>query len=191
MLPRESSLANTHERYLVPNDFYQSSIEALLKSYRSGDFNEQDWVILRRCDSQENCETYIDRFRGTEQERLSPLIYKINLRHRSKVFSALDPFDAECLICVLEYEDTRSELENRKYRAIRVRQSGEKRGWKQAIENIVVKRGVTDGFAVLNKGKRLDVSFEAFVINNRERFPSNVLDAAKARLSANGYASGT
>jgi len=171
----------------VANEFYQSSIEALLKSYQSGDFNEQDWVVLRRCNSQENCETYIDRFKGTEHARLIPLIYKINLRHRSKIFSPMDPFDTECLICLLEYEDTRSELENKKYTAVRVRQSGNKRGWKQAIENIVVKRGVTDGFTVLSKGKRLDVSFEAFVLNNKEQFPSNVLEAAKARLAANGY----
>jgi hypothetical protein len=176
----------------MTNQFYLSSVKSLLESYKSnGDLNEQDWVVLRRCDSQQNCETYIDRFKGTEHSKLIPLIKKINLRYRSKIFSPSDPFDAECLICVLDYEDIRGEIESKKYTATRVRQSGNKRGWKRAIENIVTKKGTTDGFDVLCKGKRLDASFEAFVLENKDQFPSNVIDAAKTRLSANGYASGT
>lgn len=188
MSPPGTSQANTLERSDMSNEFYLSSVNSLLEIYKAnGDLNEQDWIILKRCDSKQNCETYIERFKGTEHARLVPLIYKINLRYRSKIFSPLNQFDAECLICVIEYEDTRREIEGSKYIAKRTRMSGNKNGWKQAIENIVLKKGISDGFEALLKGKRLDVSLEAFVLNNRDEFPVNVVDAAKARLSANGY----
>ena len=175
----------------MSNTFYLSSIESLYREMESGKLNADEWLILKRCNSQENCESYMERFKDTEHAKLLPLIHKINLRYRSSVFPALNPFDAECLICVLEYEDVRRELDDPKYLAKRVRNSGRKNGWKHAIENSVLKKGLSIGFDFLNKGKRLDASFEFFILSNSQHFKSNVLEAARNRLTAHGFVFGS
>jgi len=175
----------------MSNAFYLSSIESLYREMESGKLNADEWLILKRCNSQKNCESYMERFKDAEQEKLIPLIYKINLRYRSSAFPALNPFDAECLICVLEYEDVRRELADPKYLARRVRNSGRKNGWKHAIENSVLKKGLSIGFEFLHKGKRLDASFEFFILSNSQHFESNVLEAARNRLTAHGFVFGS
>ena len=187
MLQLAPFLVSTPEGLPMSNEFYVSSIEALLKSLKEGNFNEEDWKILKRCNSQEYCETYIKRFKGAESEHLIPAIYKISLRYRASKFAALDPFDTECLICVLEYEDVRREFDDPKYLAKRVRMSGRKRGWKLAIENIVLKKGSSKGFDILHKFTRLEASFEFFMLSNSTHFEPKVLDAARARLTDHGF----
>jgi hypothetical protein len=172
----------------MSNEFYLSSIKSLLEAYKAnGDLNEQDWVILKRCNSEQNCETYIERFKGTEHERLVPFIYKISLRYRGSTYQCFDEFDAECLYSVFEYEDAKREILKNNRPASRVKQSGKRNGWKNTIEGLVSAKGTSDGFKLLIKGNRLDASFEVFVLDNKDKFPLNVVDAAKARLLENGY----
>jgi len=171
----------------MSNEFYVSCLEALFESLKQGNFNEQDWKILNRCNSQDNCETYIKRFKGAENEHLIPAIYQVSLRYRAKGSTALDPFDTECLICVLTYEDARREFDKPKYRANYVRKSARIRGWKCAIENSVLRKGSTPGFDILHKFNRLDASFEFFMLSNPKHFETKVLDAARKRLTDHGF----
>lgn len=152
-------------------------------------FNQVQVKQLSYCKTVDDCDSYLSRSEVANDPIFSAAIKQIRVRLKSKIFECVDPFDRECLVCLLNYEEVRSETTQSSYTANRTRQSGAKSGWKQMIENFVSKKSAeeADGFLILKKFKKLEASFEFFVVQNHVEFSPELVSMAKDRLVNAGF----
>ena len=154
-----------------------------------GLFNTVQIKQLSYCKTVDDCDSYLSRPEVANDPVFAAAVKQIRVRLKSKIFECKDPFDRECLVCLLNYEEVRSEVTQSSYLAIRTRQSGIKSGWKKMIVNFVSKKSAeeADGFQILKKFKRLDASFEFFVVQNPAEFSVELVSTAKDRLVNAGF----
>jgi len=84
------------------------------------------------------------------------------------------------------YESYLSEKHQKTTRAGRTWQKVNRDGIRQAIIGLVKRKGDATGFVELVAHGGLDDTFEAVVIKHAAEFPSDVVDAARARIARYG-----
>lgn len=163
--------------------------EYIEETFDRADFDEKQWQLLHWCKNVEGCNNCLERPDIAESPNMIKALKRIRVRLNASIYSCVDDFDHECLICLIHYEEVRDEVSTRTYRATRTKASGRKRGWKQMIINTVSKRNAeyADGFVVLKAHGLLEASFENFVVDNHTHFDEVVVSTARKRLQDAGY----
>lgn len=153
------------------------------------EFDAKQWQLLCWCKTAEDCTACLQRPEFANAPLFCKALKKIRVRLKATTYSCTDEFDHECLICLINYEEVRSELSSRTYVASYTRRSGKRNGWKQMIINTVTKRNAEDaaGFVALKSHGLLEASFEAFVVENRGHFDDLVVSKSIQRLQEAGY----
>jgi len=169
--------------------FAQVTQEFIYKNVDKALFNEVQLKQLSYCKTVDHCDTYLKRPEVANDPVFAAAIKTIRVRLKSTTFECGDDFDRECLICLLNYEEVRSEVTKSSYTAKRTRRSGAKSGWREMIVNFVSKKNAeeAEGFQILKSFNRLDASFEFFVVQNSQEFPAEVVSIAKDRLINAGF----
>ena len=80
------------------------------------------------------------------------------------------------------YEEQRSRLEGRTFRAHRTRQMLDKHGALAAAERMVLRRQPSKGFEVLEEAGLQELSFESIIGRFPDEFSADAVEAARARL---------
>ena len=163
--------------------------EYINTALNAADFDAKQWQLLCWCKTAEDCTACLQRPEFANAPLFCKALKKIRVRLKATTYSCTDEFDHECLICLINYEEVRSELSSRTYVASYTRRSGKSNGWKQMIINTVTKRNAEDaaGFVVLKAHGLLEHSFESFVIDNDRHFDEVVVSKARKRLQDAGY----
>ena len=87
---------------------------------------------------------------------------------------------------IYAFEELRREESGKTIRLSRTRQKIDRVGEVKTVTDLTLQKTPSDGFAMLKDRGRLELSFEALVVARAEHFPSNVVDAARSRLEAEG-----
>jgi len=114
-----------------------------------------------------------------------------DLRYRLSVASFMPRtlFEAECIVRLIACEEIRRDVLGKSSPLNRLRQSGRRNGWAEMISRTVLKKSSvpSTGFEMMLKAGRLDLSFEAFVVENPERFSMEAVTCCRKRLGEHGY----
>ena len=163
--------------------------EYIEEAFNRADFDEKQWQLLHWCKNVEGCNNCLERPDIAESPNMIQALKRIRVRLNASIYSCVDDFDHECLICLINYEEVRDEISAKTYRAKRTWRSGKNNGWKQMIINTVSKRNAetNPGFVILNAHGLLEASFENFVVNNHTHFDEVVVSRATKRLKVAGY----
>lgn len=94
--------------------------------------------------------------------------------------------DAEAARAFYEYLLFKSEIEKRAARSSMVEQKAKRVGWIETLSSLILTEQESKGFIYLKERNRLDISIEYFALMNQQLFPSEVIDAAHAKLSKYG-----
>ena len=87
---------------------------------------------------------------------------------------------------IYAFEEVLREERGKTVRLSRTRQKIQRDGEVKTVKDMTLKRTASEGFEMLKERGRLELSFEALVVARAEHFPSNVVDAARSRLDAEG-----
>ena len=87
---------------------------------------------------------------------------------------------------IYAFEELRREESGKTVRLSRTRQKIDRVGEVKTVTDLTLQKIPSDGFTMLQDRGRLELSFEALVLARAEHFPSNVVEAARARLDAEG-----
>ena len=87
---------------------------------------------------------------------------------------------------IYAFEELLKEERGKTVRLTRTRQKIQKDGEIKTATDLTLKKTPSDGFRMLKERGMLELSFEALVLARAEHFPSNVVEAARARLEAEG-----
>lgn len=87
---------------------------------------------------------------------------------------------------IYAFEELLKEERGRTTLLQRTRQKIKKDGEIQTAIDLTLKKTPSDGFRMLKERGMLEMSFEALVVARPDHFPSNVFDAARSRLEAEG-----
>ena len=87
---------------------------------------------------------------------------------------------------VYAFEELRREEGGKTVRLSRTRQKIDRVGEVKTVTDLALQKVPSGGFTMLKDRGRLELSFEALVLARAEHFPSNVVEAARARLEAEG-----
>ena len=87
---------------------------------------------------------------------------------------------------IYAFEEVLREERGRSIPLARTRQKIQRDGEVKTVTDMTLKKTPSDGFGMLKERGMLELSFEALVIARAEHFPSNVVDAARSRLEAQG-----
>ena len=88
---------------------------------------------------------------------------------------------------IYAFEELPKEERRRTVRLSRTRQKIQRVGEASTVVDLVLKASPSDGFNMLDERDFLELSFEALVVARSSHFPSNVVDAARARLTSHGF----
>jgi len=80
------------------------------------------------------------------------------------------------------YEEARSQLKGRTFRANRTRQMITNRGALEAAERMVLSRKPSQGYEVLEEAGLQELSFEAIIVRFPDEFSEHAIQATQARL---------
>jgi hypothetical protein len=165
-------------------------LEEFLSAYEEDEFTPDQWKMLRRCKTRDDCDGYLHNLKDRpHDEVLIPVISLIKMGITGDASIVLTQFDAKCVECVLGYEKARSVAERRVYVASGTRRAARHRGWKGALERIVSmdEEENSIGFEALRNINRLDASYEVFVAQNPQEFSKETVGIAVKRLDRVGY----
>ena len=87
---------------------------------------------------------------------------------------------------IYAFEELLKEERGKTVRLTRTRQKIQGDGEVKTVTDLTLKKTPSDGFLILKDHGMLELSFEALVVARAEHFPSNVVDAARSRLEAEG-----
>ena len=88
---------------------------------------------------------------------------------------------------IYAFEELLKEERGRTVRLSRTRQKIQRDGEVKTVMDLTLKADPSDGFLMLKDRGILKLSFEALVVARADRFPSDVIDAARARLEGHGF----
>ena len=94
--------------------------------------------------------------------------------------------DAEAACAFYEYLLFKSEIEKRAARSTMVERKAKEIGWIETLSSLILTEKESKGFVYLRSLNRLDITIEYFALKNQQLFPSEVVDAAHAKLSKYG-----
>lgn len=66
--------------------------------------------------------------------------------------------------------------------ATRTREMIEKKGYTQALSDLVISGEIQTGFKKLVKAGKINDTFESLIVKYKERFPKKIIEAAQFRL---------
>ena len=72
----------------------------------------------------------------------------------------------------------------------RTRQKYGRDGARKCIEDLATANRITDGFLILTRHGRADLTFEGVVLRHSEKFEDHVVEVARSKLLANGVDAG-
>ena len=87
---------------------------------------------------------------------------------------------------IYAFEEVRREESGKTVRLSRTRQKIDRVGEVKTVTDLMLEKTPAEGFRMLKDRGMLELSFEALVVARPEHFPSNVVDAARSRLEAEG-----
>lgn len=88
---------------------------------------------------------------------------------------------------IYAFEELLKEERGKTVRLSRTRQKIQRVGETRTVVDLVLKATPSDGFKMLRERNMLELSFESLVVARAPHFPSNVADAARARLTEHGF----
>ena len=87
---------------------------------------------------------------------------------------------------IYAFEELRREESGKTVQLSRTRQKIDRVGEVKTVTDLTLQKTPSKGFRMLKERGILELSFEALVVARAEHFPSNVVDAARSRLEAEG-----
>ena len=87
---------------------------------------------------------------------------------------------------IYAFEELLKEERGKTVRLSRTRQKIQRDGEVKTVMDLTLKAAPSDGFHMLKDRGILKLSFEALVVARADRFPGDVVDAARARLESHG-----
>ena len=87
---------------------------------------------------------------------------------------------------IYTFEELLKEERGKTVRLSRTRQKIQRDGEVKTVTDLTLKAAPSDGFHMLKDRGILKLSFEALVVARADRFPGDVVDAARARLESHG-----
>ena len=87
---------------------------------------------------------------------------------------------------IYAFEELLKEERGKTVRLSRTRQKIQRDGEVKTVMDLTLKAAPSDGFRMLKDRGILKLSFEALVVARADRFPGDVVDAARARLESHG-----
>ena len=88
---------------------------------------------------------------------------------------------------IYAFEELLKEERGKTVRLSRTRQKIQRVGEIRTVIDLALKATPSDGFNMLKERDLLELSFEALVVVRALHFPSNVVDAARVRLTNHGF----
>ena len=172
------STTSKDTKYFALNDFLKNASALMLE--------KDEMLILNRSTSAENAESYLDRFsKDPSKTKLITWLSLVQAGHNGLIASDDDTFEITCFEVFKRYEEVRREVTKKPYTANRLRQAGKVRSWASIIDSTVSKplKDETDGYKSLREHKRLDASFEMFVLEYPEKFSDKAVKNSFIRLN--------
>ena len=102
---------------------------------------------------------------------------------RAETYGAATDVERECLEAIFAFEEVKSEENGRRTKASRTWQMIKRRGIIPAVEHIITKRDVTDGFTTLAAMGLKEYAFEAVVLRHPSHFSAEAVEVSRRRLA--------
>ena len=172
------STTSKSTKTFVLNDFLKTASVTMI--------DKAEMLILKQSTSAENTKSYLDLFlKDRSKTKLITWLSLVQAGHNGLIASDDDSFEIRCFEVFKRYEDVRREVTKKPYTANRLRQAGKVRSWASIIDSTVSKplKDETDGYKSLREHKRLDASFEMFVLENSEKFSDKAVKNSFTRLN--------
>lgn len=166
-------------------------VKEYIRSQDLSFLSEDEQVQVARIRTLEDCQTFIDRHKGSPRRRFLKLLRQIKAGFEGYLNTDFNDIEWSCYEVLCNYEEVRRRIEKKKrqYTATRLRKSGRILSWKTILERTVSKplKEETLGFKVLREGSRLDASFEVFILRNPESFSDKAVASSYKRLVQHGW----
>jgi hypothetical protein len=150
---------------------------------------EGERTLIKRIHTLKECENVFERRDVIFTNEFLNYLNQIKAGLEGFISTQIDDIEWRCFQALCHYEGVRREIENSNYIAQRLRNAGKTKSWKSILERTVSKplKDETTGFTALRKGKRLDASFEVFILSNPDAFTDKAVASSYKRLFHNGW----
>lgn len=137
---------------------------------------------VARLKTVEDCENFAKNATERGHPELATDARERAVQLRAEAYGATTDVERECLEAIYAFEEVKSEENGRRTRASRTWQMIKRRGIIPAVEHIITKRDVTDGFTTLTEMGLKDYAFEAVVVRNPSHFSAEAVEVSRQRL---------
>ncbi|EIN00423.1 hypothetical protein WQE_15371 [Paraburkholderia hospita] len=144
--------------------------------------NPEDWVRVNRLKTPEECEQFAKNVDQTHPH-LALAARRRAVALRADGHNPASPVLRDIWEAVYAYEEVLFQEHGRRLRAGHTRRSITARGELNAIEEIVKRRSVTDGFHRMRNAGLFDKTFEAVVLRHPHDFSQAAIESATAKLN--------